>query len=523
LNRPGPVSNIRTYARNAGTNWIGYGANLVVMFFLSPFVVHSLGSTTYGVWSLIVSLTGYLGLVELGVRGGVGRFINYYLGKEDIGKVNGIVNTALAFFLSSGIVLFAVAGGVSLSLGMLFRRIPIDLVGSARAAILLVAFNLWLSFFSASFIQILTAFERFDLSNAIAVVVLAFRTAGTILVLKAGGGIVELAGVQVISSASAVLAGYLLAQRVFPKLRIALGLISKTHLHELLGFSIWGFISNIAWQLIYYTDTILIALLLGPEQVTLYAIPAALLIYGRTMIDRVSVVVTPQTIKNCARYDLASTRTMFRRGTVLALAVAIPLLVGMIFFGEQFLGLWMGEEYRAGATVLAILAAGQLPNIAISMSGSIFAGLNRVRLGAGLAIAQGVANLGLSLVLVIVLKMGIEGVAWGTFVPGVLCSVVAGGFALRWIDLPVRSFLAEPIGRCAIVALGFAALCALANLVSTSQDWASFWIKVCTLGLGYLILAWFVLISQTARSSIRSTLALRPALGNDRSLEGSRR
>lgn len=43
------MSKAGIYARNLAANWIGYGANPVVMFFLSPFVVRSLGDTAYGV------------------------------------------------------------------------------------------------------------------------------------------------------------------------------------------------------------------------------------------------------------------------------------------------------------------------------------------------------------------------------------------------------------------------------------------------------------------------------------------
>ena len=46
------MSKARIYARNLAANWIGYGANLVVMFFLSPFVVHSLENAGHGVWFL---------------------------------------------------------------------------------------------------------------------------------------------------------------------------------------------------------------------------------------------------------------------------------------------------------------------------------------------------------------------------------------------------------------------------------------------------------------------------------------
>ena len=45
------MSRARIYARNLFANWVGYGASLLVMFFMSPFVVHTLGDVDYGVWS----------------------------------------------------------------------------------------------------------------------------------------------------------------------------------------------------------------------------------------------------------------------------------------------------------------------------------------------------------------------------------------------------------------------------------------------------------------------------------------
>ena len=39
-------------------------ANLIVGFLLAPFVVHHLGNTGYGIWALVLQLTGYLGVVD---------------------------------------------------------------------------------------------------------------------------------------------------------------------------------------------------------------------------------------------------------------------------------------------------------------------------------------------------------------------------------------------------------------------------------------------------------------------------
>ena len=54
-----------TVLRNIFSNWASYLVTAVVGFFLAPYVVHQLGNTGYGLWTLVLSLTGYFGLLTL--------------------------------------------------------------------------------------------------------------------------------------------------------------------------------------------------------------------------------------------------------------------------------------------------------------------------------------------------------------------------------------------------------------------------------------------------------------------------
>ena len=74
------MGRIRTYSQNIIFSYLGHAANILVVFFLSPFVINNLGDQAYGIWVMLAGITGYLGLVELGVRGSTGRFINYNIG-----------------------------------------------------------------------------------------------------------------------------------------------------------------------------------------------------------------------------------------------------------------------------------------------------------------------------------------------------------------------------------------------------------------------------------------------------------
>src|ERR1700730_16315922 len=72
---PEARSRIPRAARNVLSNWATYLLSGAVSFFLSPFIVRHLGNSAYGVWVLLVSLTGYLGFLDLGIRGAVTRYV----------------------------------------------------------------------------------------------------------------------------------------------------------------------------------------------------------------------------------------------------------------------------------------------------------------------------------------------------------------------------------------------------------------------------------------------------------------
>ena len=503
------MSKARIYARNLAANWIGYGANLAVMFFMSPFVVHTLGDTRYGVWSLIMSLTGYLGLVELGTRGGLGRYINYYLGKEDVPRVNGTINTAMFMFAGAGVLLTVAAVILAAFFGTFFPKVPDELVPRARWVILIIAVNVWLGFPGASFRQVLHAFDRFDLRNAVDLVVLAIRTGGTVAVLLYGGGLLELAIVQTASSAVGVVGVYGFSKRVFPQLRLRPALASVGHFRELFGFSIWAFIGSIAMKLLYATDSIVIAALLGPEHVTFYAIGGMLIIRMRDVLSQATSVLSPQMIKDCAREDYYSLKNLFRKGSTLSMAVSIPILVGFIFFGREFLILWMGPKYAVSYPILLILTLSTFPAVAFVMGGPIYAGFHKVRLAALVTLAQGVINLGLSLAFVMVWNMGIVGVAWGTFYPRVTFAFVGGYLAMHFARMSLARFLLAEGWRW-LLAIGlFSGICWAGASLPVESTWTSFFLRIAGVMILYAPIAWAVLLRREDKKRLLDYVASR--------------
>lgn len=496
----------RPYLRNMLANWLGFAFSIIANLFLSPLIVHQLGTETYGIWVLLISLTGYLSLVEIGTRAGVGRYVNYYLGLKQVEKVNGLLSTAFGFSLVTAVPLILISAILVANLSAIFPKIPGALIPSAQVALFLITLNVWLSFFIASFGSITVAFERFDLDNLFGVIVLAVRVVAIMLVLDYGGGLLELAWIEASTSALRVILLAGLSKYLFPQLRIHPSLVSRDRFKELMSYGFWAFISGVAMQLTYWSDSLIITWFLGPTYVAIYTIGAMLISYGSSLVDRCGVVFSPQIMKDCANEDFFAIRNLFKKTTLILISVGTLIFLGAIAFGREFIELWMGEGFRQSYVIILILAILRMCGLPALAGRSIFWGLNKVRYSACLNLIQGLASVVLGVIFLAIFKMGIIGVALGNLVPQLVGSVIIWILVCRWIGLPASWLLKYIFLRWVLLIVAFYLICACMMSLLPSGGWVWFSAKVALVTAAYIPLVWVILLSHQDKIQLKNYL-----------------
>src|ERR1700757_739175 len=94
--------------KNVGSSWFSLGINILVGIFLSPFILHRLGDTAFGIWVLIFSVTGYYGIFDFGIRSSVIRYVSKYTATTDLEEVSGLINTAMFTYSCVGLLTFTI-------------------------------------------------------------------------------------------------------------------------------------------------------------------------------------------------------------------------------------------------------------------------------------------------------------------------------------------------------------------------------------------------------------------------------
>jgi O-antigen/teichoic acid export membrane protein len=101
----------------------------------------------------------------------------------------------------------------------------------------------------------------------------------------------------------------------------------------------------------------------------------------------------------------------------------LPILVTFLLRGGTFLGLWMGPQYaEPSGRVLLVLSIGFAFSATRTVILGAFVGLDRHRYLVPWYVGEAVTNLAVSVLLIH--RMGIVGVAWGTTGPSLLMTLV---------------------------------------------------------------------------------------------------
>ncbi len=78
--------------------------SIIIAFVMSPVLVHKLGDTSYGIWALVMSITGYFSLLDLGMNRAIVRFVSMYEANDEKDELNLFFNTSLILYSLLGLL-----------------------------------------------------------------------------------------------------------------------------------------------------------------------------------------------------------------------------------------------------------------------------------------------------------------------------------------------------------------------------------------------------------------------------------
>lgn len=407
---------------NALSNWAALGTNVIVGLLLTPFVIAHLGKTGYGIWTLIGSIVGYHGLLQMGVGSAVGRYVARYVAQKDYRAVNGTISTALAIFSLVGLVmlLVSVISGTPLAR---FFDLEAAHIQEFRYILILLVIGSAIGLLSQVFWTALTAHELFVARNSFTILTTLIRAGLIVWMLRDGFGLLGVCLAHVICSVIKFAAAVTLCRILTPSVHPRPAYVSWSVVGTLFSFGVPIVFLGAAHVLRFNVASVVIGKLIGLESVAVYAIAALIARYFMQAIHSGVGVLTPRFSALDAIGDHQALQDLFLRSlrvsSVLAFGGTAVLLLG----ARPFVAFWVGDDFLGAIKPLYVLvfvlgfALAQAPGVTLLVA------LAKHRYLAVLTIPEALANLILSICLA--RSYGILGVAMGTALPMLVVKLIA--------------------------------------------------------------------------------------------------
>jgi O-antigen/teichoic acid export membrane protein len=425
--------------RNIFSNWAGVFANIAVAFLLSPFLVHSLGDHGYGLWVLVLSVTGYMGLLDTGLKVSIIKHVAEKNARQDAKGLNQILFTGLALYGSLSVLVVLLSLIAAAGFPNLFRLPPQD-VPTGQVLMVIAALNIALSLPLGVFGGLLAGLQRFDLVNRAGIIVMIVRSAVIVTAVWLGYGLLTLGWIHV---ASQVLNGIMLvgmARHEFPALQLRHNRLEWASVRALYGYSGFIILNNVAMFLLFYSGEVLIGMFIGTAAVTSYAIAKSLVGYLATVIGSMTQVFHPYASDLHERGNSSGVGRALLIGTRTSLLIALPIGVSFLIIGPAFIGIWMGPEYgRSAGVLLAALTIPQIVWLSQSTAGNVLLGIGGHRFLTFLNLVAGICAIAIGVLLVS--RFGALGVALGAAVPIVVSqAVILPVYTTRLLKLRITEY-----------------------------------------------------------------------------------
>ncbi|BBO72972.1 flippase [Desulfosarcina widdelii] len=418
--------------------------NIAVVFVMTPVILVSLGNHDYGIWEIMMSVIGYMGLLQFGIPPAIVRYVAKYSALNDKVKLNKIFSTSFLIVTFTGVI----CSVLLLIWAYIYPEAIAEKGVSVRKYfIFLIIISVSVTvMFNQMFVQSFhEGFQRYFLVRAITAIIMIATNIFLYIMLKNGYGLIFFAFINTAANLLKTLIYYfLLMLPKFGGYYFKIKDISISTLRELYEFGFKSFMLGLAGSIKFQTDSIVIGIFLNPSIVPFYIIPVNMLNKVKTIGMSITLTFMPHFSVLNAKGEDDKAVAEFLVYSKYIVGIMTCIFLSVFFLGAQFIELWIGSKYsKEGQVILYIIGLSFLIYFLNPLCGRILTSKGKHGILAYLGIYEALLNLCLSIVLVN--NFGKEGVAFATLISAIVFFPIILQKVSKLLGLNTWQYLREVI------------------------------------------------------------------------------
>lgn len=397
---------------NLSASFVSYGVTLLIGFFLSPFIVQTIGVEANGFVSLANNFVSYASLITLALNSLAGRYITISLVKGDIKEAN-------RYFASVYYANIAIASALAIvgTLVIIFLEklinIPANLVSDVRLLFICLLLNCLISvvgsvFSVATFARnklYLESLRSIEANLARALIIVALFALFTPKVTYIGVG-------SLFSGLYVLVCNLLYTKRLLPEVKIQYNYFDIRAVVELSAAGVWNTVNRLGQILINDLDLLITNLFISATAMGVLSLSQTVPNMIGGLMSSIVGVYSPNFTILYAEGKYTELNTEVKQAmTIMGIMTDVPIIV-LIVCGEDFFHLWQPTQNAATLQALSLLAVGILiVSGGLNCLYNIFTVVNKIKLNSIVVLVSGFATIGVVFLLLKFTDLGIFAVA----------------------------------------------------------------------------------------------------------------
>ena len=337
-------------------SYINILAGLIVGLGYTPVMIRLLGQSEYGLYSLIGSLVAYLSVLDMGLGNTIIRYVsrNRAIGdKKSESELNGLF---LLIYSVIGLITLIVGSILYFNVDNMFEAtLSADQIERAKIMMILLIFNIAVSFPLSVFASLMQAYERFIFLRIFNIISVLLKPIIALPFLFMGYGAVTLVVTATIVNVACLLTNVYYCFK-YLDIHFSKGHFEKAFLYEISGYAFFIFLNAIMDKIYYGTGQFILGMVSGTIQVAIYAIAMQFLNMYMQFSNAISGVLLPKVTMMVANgvTKIELTNLMIKIGRLQYIVIGY-ILIMFFLVGKEFIYLWAGENYLSAYIMIFIL------------------------------------------------------------------------------------------------------------------------------------------------------------------------
>ena len=474
--------------------------NIVTGIVYTPWMIRSIGSSDYGLYTLAMSLINTF-TIDFGLGMAVQKYVSKHLADHDQKKADRTVGIVLKLYLLITALLLAIFISLYFFIGWIYPELSATEIKKFKVLYIIAAINCVVTFPFIPADGILHAYERFIESKICGFIHKIVTVTLTVTALFAGWGVYSLVAANLLGGILHILVRlYVIRKKtnMNPDLRYK----DFSYLKEMMLFSFWASVSSLAIRFILTLQPSVLGMVAGTAEIAIFGYAVSLESYIYLFVNALNGFFLP-TLTRMDKNEEAQkgeqiSGLMTRVGRFILLLYGL-MFIGFCAMGKEFITLLLGDGYIKSYYCTILICAYGLVAYPQQIANTYIMVKNKVKKRAIISAAA----LGLCMICSFVFgkKYGAVGVSAGICVSLILYVIFMNRMYRRDLKIDIASFFKNCHLKLLPGLLLHFILSVLISCIPLS-GWLGFAVKTSAICLVYFMIAWFMMLERYEKNMI---------------------